>query len=122
MRDRDLGEEARERSSEGARSVALHDEQVGLWTQLPEHGVRNGLHVSVRIRFAWAAEAHGRISLKPEFGGIESDMLVCEHERRWQTAIAKRVGDGRQLDGFRSGADDQPYIGETQSSPYLGGR
>jgi hypothetical protein len=117
MRDRNLGEEARERSSEGARGVALHDEQVGLWTQLPEHGVRNGLDVSVRIRFAWAAEAHRRIRLKPEFGGTESGVLIGEHERRRQTAIAERMGDGRQLDGFRSGADDQPYIGETQSPP-----
>jgi hypothetical protein len=75
------------------------------------------LDVSVRIGFAWAAEADGRIGLKPELGGIESEMLVSEHERRWHAAIAERMGDGRQFDGFRPGSDDQPYIGKTQSSP-----
>ena len=71
----------------------------------------------MRIHFAWAAEAHRRIRLKPEFSGTESGMLVGEHEHRRQAALAERMGDGRQLDGFRSGPDDQPYIGEKQSPP-----
>src|SRR3954464_3258044 len=76
----------------------------------------------VRVFLAGAAEAHRRIRLKSEFGGIESGVLIGEHERRRQGAIAERMGDRRQFYSFRSGADDQPYVGKTQSFPYLGGR
>jgi hypothetical protein len=71
----------------------------------------------VRVFFAFAAEAHRRIRLKPEFGGIQTEVLICEHERRRESAIAERMGDGCHLDCFRPGADDQPYVRETQPSP-----
>ena len=78
--------------------------------------------MAVRVLLAGTAEAHRRIRFKPEFGGFESDVLIGEHERRRQAAIAERMGDWPLFDCFRPGADDQPYVGETQSSPYLGGR
>jgi len=71
----------------------------------------------VRVFFAGAAEAHRRIRLKPEFGGVECEVLIGENERRRQPAIAERMSDRPEFDGFRSGADDQPYVGETQSPP-----
>jgi len=78
--------------------------------------------MAVRVLFAGTTEAHRRIRSKSEFGRIETDVLVGEHERRRQAAIAERVSDRSKFDGFRPGTDDQPYVRETQSSPYLGGR
>jgi hypothetical protein len=82
-----------------------------------EDGGRNHLHMAVRVLFAGAAEVHGRIGFKPEFSGTECKVLVRKHERRRQAAIAERMGDGRQFDRFRPGANDQLYVGKTQSSP-----
>ena len=117
MRERDSGEGAGERGPQCARSVALNHEEVGCRPQMRKHGGGNHADVAVRVLFAGAAEVHSRIRSKPEFGGIEREVLIGEHERRRQAAIAERIGDGRQFDGFRSGADDQPYVGEPQSPP-----
>ena len=44
-------------------------------------------------------------------------MLAGEEQQRIDPALPKGDSDGRELDGFGAGADDQPYVGETQSSP-----
>jgi hypothetical protein len=77
--------------------------------------------VPVRVFLARTAEVDRRISLQLEFSEVKTGVLAGEHKRRRQAAIAQRLGDRRQFDGFRPGADDQPYVRETQSSPYLGG-
>jgi hypothetical protein len=50
-------------------------------------------------------------------GRVESRMLPGENQPRTNAASGQRLGDGGKLDGFGSGADDQPYFGKTQSSP-----
>ena len=117
MRDRSSREGTGERGPERARGVALHYQEVGRRAQEWKDGGSNQLYMPVRILFAGTTEAHRRIGLKPEFAGIESGVLVGEHERGGQAAIAECVGDWRQFYRFRSGTDDQPYVGETQSSP-----
>ena len=117
MRDGNSGERAGERGPERARSVALHDEEVGRRAQLRKHGGSNHPHMAVRVLFAGAAELHRRIGVEPGFGETERKVLSGEHERRRQAAIAERMGDRRQFDGFRPGPDDQPYVGEMQPSP-----
>ena len=71
----------------------------------------------VRVLFARTAEEDRRIGFEPEFGGIECGVLAREDEARRQAALRERARNRLQLDRFRPGADDQPYIGETQSSP-----
>jgi hypothetical protein len=46
-------------------------------------------------------------------------MLIGEHQRWRQATVAERIGDRRQFDCFRSGADDQPYVSKTQASPLI---
>jgi hypothetical protein len=71
----------------------------------------------VRVFLAGAAEMHRGICCEAEFLGLETGVLTSEHKRRREAAIAKRMGDRRQFDGFRPGPDDQPYVGEMQPSP-----
>jgi hypothetical protein len=117
MRDRNVGEGASERCAKRARGVALHYEEVRCRAQQQKHCSGDHAHMPVRVFVSPTPEAHRGIRLKPEFAGIESEVLAGEHERRRQAAIAQRMGDRRQLDGFRPGPDDQPYVGETQPSP-----
>jgi hypothetical protein len=49
-----------------------------------------------------------------EAAGIQTRVLSRKHKRRHQPALGERVRDGRQLDRFRPGADDQPDIGGMQ--------
>jgi hypothetical protein len=44
-------------------------------------------------------------------------VLTGKDQPRRQSALAKRMGDGRKLDRFRPGADDQANIAVTQPSP-----
>jgi len=71
----------------------------------------------VRVLFAGAAEPVRRKPAESEIPGIEARMLPGEDERRRQPALDERGRDGRQLDRFRPGPNDQPDIGRTQSSP-----
>ena len=47
-------------------------------------------------------------------------MLAGENQRGKATRF-ERMGEGRQFNRFRPGADHQPYVGKVQPSPYLGG-
>jgi hypothetical protein len=57
--------------------------------------------MTMRVLFAWAAEANRRESGKPELGGIERRVLAGEDQARRESAGGKRMGYGRQLDRFR---------------------
>jgi len=48
---------------------------------------------------------------------VEIRMLTRQNQARQDTARCKRMRDGGKLDDFGTGADDQPYVGKTQSSP-----
>ena len=71
----------------------------------------------VRVFLAGAAEMHCRICFETKFLGLETGVLPSKHKRRREAAIAQRMGDRRQFDGFRPGPDDQRYVGEMQPSP-----
>ena len=117
MRDRYSAEKARQRRTKRARCVALHDKQVGLRPYPPKQFGGDLLHMSVRILVARAIKAHCSVVLDPEFRWVERGVLIGEHQNRLQPAIAERMSHWCQFDRFRSGADDQPYVGETQSPP-----
>jgi hypothetical protein len=73
--------------------------------------------VRVRVFLTGAAERKVRVALQPELARLQSRMLTGENERRCDAPIGQGAGEGRQLDGFGPGADDQPDVRETQSSP-----
>jgi hypothetical protein len=117
MSDRYFGQETRKRRTERARSVTLHDKKVGPRRQPRKQLRGHRLHMPVRILVARTAEMDGGVVLDAEFHRIKCWVLIGEHKRRRQPAIAERMGDWCHFDRFRPGADDQPDIGEFQSSP-----
>jgi hypothetical protein len=60
---------------------------------------------------------HGVKPGETELAKVETWMLPGQDEARRYPALGQRLRDGKKLDGFRTGADDQPYVGKTQSSP-----
>ena len=44
-------------------------------------------------------------------------MLPSDDQARRYASAGERTRDRGELDGFGTGADDQPYVGKTQSSP-----
>jgi hypothetical protein len=76
--------------------------------------------MDVRVFLARAVERDLREVSQPEAIGVEG-LLPGEDDAWREPARGKRVGDRRQFDGFRPGANDQPDVGETQPSPLLGG-
>jgi hypothetical protein len=71
----------------------------------------------MRVLFAGAMQAFGREAFEPMVLRIEPGVLPGQDERRRQPALGERGRDGRQLDRFRPGPDDQPDVGGIQSSP-----
>jgi len=71
----------------------------------------------MRIGLAGTAEIDHVQTAKPEIGAGQAAMLTREDERRPDATGGQRIGDRHHFDGFRSGADDQPDVEETQPSP-----
>ena len=73
--------------------------------------------MEVRIFFAGQPEVDRRERAQTETLGLERLMLSGDDQVRRQPARRERMGDGREFDGFGPGADDQPDVGDTQTSP-----
>ena len=73
--------------------------------------------MGVRILFPGAAEADRPIAGEAVVGGIERGMLAGQDQRRPEAALGEGMRDRGELDGFRPGADDQPYVRGVQPSP-----
>jgi hypothetical protein len=73
--------------------------------------------VLVRIGLARTTEISTRIGVEAVLARIEACVLAREDQARRNAARGQRVGEGRQFDRFRPGADDQPYVRGTQPSP-----
>jgi hypothetical protein len=44
--------------------------------------------------------------------------MLAGQDQAWRNAMTlQRMSNGGKLDSFGAGADDQPYVGKTQSSP-----
>jgi hypothetical protein len=71
----------------------------------------------MRVVLPRTAEIDPPELVQSELSRIELRMLPGQDDRRRDALRRKRMGDGLQFDGFRSGADDQPYIPGTQPSP-----
>jgi hypothetical protein len=73
--------------------------------------------MGVRILLSRAIEPDARTVAKSEFAQLELRMLTGDDQRRLNPAPRQRLSDWRQLDGFRPGPDNQPYIRVAQPSP-----
>jgi hypothetical protein len=71
--------------------------------------------MGMRILLAGALQENARIAAESKVVGIER-LLARQDERGRQSARRERMRDGRQLDRFGPGPDDQPDVGE-QPSP-----
>jgi hypothetical protein len=71
----------------------------------------------VRILPAGATKQRVLEISQAELLRFEPWMLAGEDERRHETALGERGGDGLQFDGFGPGPDDQPNVSKIQPSP-----
>ena len=71
----------------------------------------------VRIFAAGAAQVDARIAAQAELRRVQRGVLTGQDQLRDNASNGECVGYGLELDGFGPGANDQPYIGKTQSSP-----
>jgi hypothetical protein len=117
MRNRHARAEARERSAEGARCVALDDEQVGTRGQQRLQRGRNRTNVAVRVALAGAAEVARSERPEPELNGTERRMLTGEDQFWREFPGGKGVSQRGQLDRFGPGPNDQPHMFGIQPSP-----
>ncbi|HXS24878.1 MAG TPA: hypothetical protein VN719_11645, partial [Gemmatimonadales bacterium] len=76
-----------------------------------------GVDVSVGVLLSRTAKPNSGEFMKSELPRIQLAVLAGEHKRGRDAVRQQRTGDGLQLDGFRPGADDQPYVPRTQPSP-----
>ena len=73
--------------------------------------------MTVRIFLASAAEIDSRKAIQPKFSRLQVAMLAGKYQRGRNALRMQGIGHGLQFDRFRPGADDQPYIPDTQPSP-----
>ena len=117
VRDRDGGDEPRQSAAEGARRIALDDQQVGTPAKLRLD--RRGDALDVRMR-VFRRRGSGAASLDKRRGRIRRDrglMLPGQDQRRAHAARRQRSGDRGKFDRFGPGADDQPHVRGLQLSP-----
>jgi len=117
MSNRSICDESSKRGAEGARRVALDDDQVRRISQQRQKRGCNRANMRVRILLSRTTELHVREPGQAELPRFKSRMLAGEDQSRRNAALGERESDGLQLDGFRPGADDQPYVRKTQRSP-----
>jgi hypothetical protein len=100
-----------------ARRVALHDKEIRRLGEVRQDRQSDGAHVIVRIFPAGAGKVDGWKAIEAELARVQPLMLTGKNQARRYAARFERSGNGPQLDCFRSGANDQPDVGETQPSP-----
>ena len=100
-----------------ARGIALNDEKIWWISQQGQHRSGNGAHVRVRIRVASAVQLQATEIYQSEILWIEVRVLTRKDQRRPEPPLCERSRNRRQFDGFRPGADHQPYVGKVQPSP-----
>jgi hypothetical protein len=69
------------------------------------------------ILAADAAQVDAREAIEAEFGDLQRRVLAGEDDGRLDPVREQRPCDRPELNGFRSGPDDQPDVGKTQVSP-----
>ena len=117
MRQRHPQRVGGQRPTEGAGSVTLDDEEIGAIKQLIGQARGYAGRESARIVLAGASQIHSFKPVKAMGSEVQRRMLPGHEQARRYPLRFQGMGDGRKFDGFGTGADDQPYVGKTQSSP-----
>src|SRR4029453_12376989 len=117
MRNRHCGGEGRKRGAERRGRVALDDQEVGATLEQRPKSQSHRADMRVRVFLSCAAKIDPLKAIEIEFGWIQTRMLTGENEGRQQPISRERARDGQQLDGFRPGANDQPYVRKMQATP-----
>jgi hypothetical protein len=110
---RNIGDEPCECCTESAGRIALYHEKIRRNVDTSLQRIADGPDMRVGVRLAWAAKPDLRVARQPEI--IRGKPVLVSEDQRRDDAMRKHcAGDGPHLDGFRSGADDQPDVGEKQ--------
>ena len=115
--DRNAANEPSQGTAERAGRVPLHHKQVGPGLQQRTHAVSHLANVVVRVLFSGTIQLNEVEAAQAEIVEAERRVLTREDERRPTAKSSQRMRNRGHLDGFRSGANHQPDIGETQYSP-----
>ena len=105
-----------QRAGEGARRIALDDEQIGPVGKAGSHGPRNLRDMAMRVATAGTIQHDALITAQPVLVGAER-MLAGQNQARRQGASAKRCGDRCKLDCFWTGSDNDVDTRTGQPSP-----
>jgi hypothetical protein len=116
MRDSDILPKAGARRSKSARCVALNDDKVGPAGEQRCHLRRNRVNVRARIRLPRTFKRKALVAVQTMRAQVQL-VLARENQARKISVLGQRMCKRREFDGFRSGADDQPYVGRMQPSP-----
>ena len=117
MSERNAERIRRQGSAERARRIALDDEQCRPVKQVVGEPSRHCAGIGARIVLPAAAQANGVELGEAMFAEVEIGMLASKDQAGRDSSAGKRLGKGSKLDRFGTGANDQPYVGKTQSSP-----
>lgn len=117
MRNRDVRGEGSESCSKRAGRIALNNDEIRLLAKLLLKRCSHCSDMPMRVGLASAEQLPSAEAVETKIAWAQVGVLPREDERRRKLALGERVRDGGQFYGFRPGADDQPNIGETQSSP-----
>ena len=117
MRDGNSRGKCSERRAERARRVTLHHDQV--WSLLKQSQKCGGddSNVGVRILPPGAGEMDYRKAFQSELVRTKIRMLPGKDQRGSDALRQQSVRNRFLFDGFGSGSNDQPNVGETQPSP-----
>lgn len=116
MGDRDGGGEGGQRPSEGARRVALDDEQAGPVGERGGDRLGDMTGVRISVIFARAFELDALVAAQPVRRRVDR-MLAGQKDARRPAAVRQGGRDGRKLDRFWTGTDNDVDPLAAQPSP-----
>ena len=111
------GEASVKRGPERARRIALHNQDVRTVGEHRQQSRRDRPNVAVRVLLAGAMQLFDSEAGQTEIAGVKVGMLPGEDQLGQNATLGECVGERRELDCFRPGADHEPDIYAIQSSP-----
>lgn len=106
--------------AERARRIALDDDEAGrVATPVAIERAGDVVDMVERIAATGATEGSGREAAKTVIGEVEPWVLAGQHQPHLDPPRVERCRDGRELDGFRPGPNDETDTIGAQLSPWL---
>jgi hypothetical protein len=117
VRDGNACGEARQRSTEGTRRVALHDKQVRRRRKARKERFGDVANMAMRVFLSGAIEPFGAECSEAELHWIEVRVLAGEDQRWSYSSPGEGLGNRCYFYGFGPGPDDEPDVYAVQPSP-----